>query len=72
MGEQRWSVRIGHNAINRSARGKPLTSTGTNLSPKSSTTRYVNVMEGIELGYLCQKDGKPCEFETRHFKTGEL
>jgi hypothetical protein len=32
---------------------------------------YDSIQEGIELGYLCQKDGKPCEFETRQFLDGE-
>lgn len=27
---------------------------------------YEQVEEGVDLGYLCQMDGRPCEIETRH------
>lgn len=32
---------------------------------------YDAFLIGMELAYLCQHDGKPCEFETRHYTYGE-
>lgn len=36
----------------------------------AALAEYDAVQEGVELGYLCSRDGTPCEFETRHSQYG--